>query len=238
MPLPKRKTASPLPGGQQATPPDDWPRTLHLISHDLLQHKLGRMRNVECRSVEFRRLMREVGLIMGCEVTRHLPLLRLEEPIQTPIAGGFHPRFIPNDNAVIVPILRAGLIFAESLADIMTESLMGHMGLVRDEESLEPIEYMVRLPERKDRFFFLADPVIATGHTADYAVRLLKEYGVPPDNIIFMSLLVARDGIMNLYQWHPDVNFFFAEIDETVNKDGYLEPGIGDVGDRLFGTME
>lgn len=206
---------------------------LHILDHPLIQHKLSLMRDRNTPTNHFRQLMREVALLMGYEVTRGFPLTtrRIETPLtdmEGQILGGRKP--------VIVPILRAGTGMAEGLLELMPSARMGSIGLYRDEETKQPVEYLVKLPDPVDRMFILTDPMLATGHSAAHAVKVLMEHGAAPDRIMMLALVIAPEGMETFQQRHPGVPVYGASLDSHLNDQAFIVPGLGDAGDRLYGT--
>lgn len=204
-----------------------------MINHPLVQHKLSKMRDKSCNQEGFRSALHEISLLMGYEITRWLPLG--EAVIETPIQK-MHAPVIEGKRPAIVPILRAGLGMSEGLQALMPTAPVGHIGLYRDEKTHEPVEYLVKLPDAKDRHFILVDPMLATGNSAAYAVDVLIRHGVDKGNISFMALLGAPEGIITFREHYPDVPIYIAALDEKLNEKAYIVPGLGDAGDRLFGT--
>ena len=207
---------------------------LFVANHPLIAHKLSRMRDERCDTGEFRRLLKEVSLLLGFEVTRALPtaLVKIRTPMQVmdaPTLDGPLP--------VVVPILRAGLGMADGLLELIPDCRIGHIGLYRDEETHRPVEYVVRLPKAEGNFFILTDPMLATGHSAAYAADILIRHGVAPDHIVLMCLVAAPEGVKVLEKLHPRVKVFTAALDVRLNESAYILPGLGDAGDRLFGTF-
>lgn len=203
-----------------------------VITHPLVQHKLSLMRIADTSTASFRRLLREISLLLAYEVTRDLPLTTRE--IQTPIAAMSAP-FIDGKKLVVVPVLRAGLGLADGLLDLVPSARVGHIGLYRDPETRAAIEYYCKLPEDiAERSAILCDPMLATAHSAIAAVELLKRRGAA--RIKFMALLAAPEGVQAFTEAHPDVPVTLAAIDERLNDHAYIVPGLGDAGDRLFGT--
>lgn len=205
-----------------------------MVNHPLVQHKLTKMRDKACNQEGFRAALHEISLLMGYEITRWLPLG--EAIIETPIQK-MHAPVIEGKRPAIVPILRAGLGMSEGLQALMPTSPIGHIGLYRDEKTHEPVEYLVKLPDAKDRHFILVDPMLATGNSARYAVDVLVKNGVDKDNISFMALLGAPEGIKTFREHYPDLPIYIAALDEKLNEKAYIIPGLGDAGDRLFGTV-
>lgn len=203
-----------------------------VVSHPLVQHKLSLMRDKDTSSANFRRLLREIAMLLGYEVTRDLPLeLRR---IQTPLTAMEAP-FIEGKKLVIVPILRAGLGLADGLLELMPQARVGHVGLYRDPETKTAVEYYCKLPEDiTDRLTIVCDPMLATANSAIAAVDLLKRTGAP--RIKFVCLLASPEGVKAFTDTHPDVPLWTAAIDSHLNDHAYIVPGLGDAGDRLFGT--
>lgn len=204
---------------------------LHIISHPLVQHKLTIMRRKETSSGEFRRLLREITLLMGYEITRDLPLEDLE--IETPLCRAAGKR-LAGKKPVIVPILRAGFGMEDGLLELIPSARVGVIGLYRDPITHEPVEYYCKLPDAAGRVFILIDPMLATGGSACAAISLLKKHGV--EKIIFLSLLAAPEGAARVEKEHPDVDVYTAALDERLDENKYIIPGLGDAGDRIFGT--
>ncbi|MGI5852314.1 MAG: uracil phosphoribosyltransferase [Clostridiales bacterium] len=203
-----------------------------IIDHPLIQHKLSLIRNKDTGSKEFRELVEELALLMGYEVTHDLPLEDIE--IETPI-GPTTAKIIAGKKVAIVPILRAGLGMVDGMLRLIPAAKVGHIGLYRDPETLEPIEYYCKLPmDIGERDLIVVDPMLATGGSASAAIAFLKKRGV--GNIKLVCLVAAPEGIDRIRKDHPDVNIFVAAVDECLNEHGYIVPGLGDAGDRLFGT--
>ena len=204
---------------------------LHIISHPLVQHKLTIMRRKETSSGEFRRLLREITLLMGYEITRDLPLEDIE--IETPLCRAAGKR-LAGKKPVIVPILRAGFGMEDGLLELIPSARVGVIGLYRDPVTHEPVEYYCKLPDAARRVFILIDPMLATGGSACAAISLLKKHGA--EKIIFLSLLTAPEGAARVEKEHPDVDVYTAALDERLDENKYIIPGLGDAGDRIFGT--
>ncbi len=203
-----------------------------VIDHPLIQHKLTLMRRKGTSTAKFRTLMREVALLLGYEVTRDLPLE--EKVIETPLTEMRAPHLV-GKKLVIVPILRAGIGLGDSLLQLMPSARVGHIGLYRDPETLEPVEYYLKVPEKmRDRDVIVVDPMLATGNSAAEAVERIKEF--EPRSIKFLCLLAAPEGVDHFSSVHEDVPMFTAALDEKLNEKGYIIPGLGDAGDRLYGT--
>ena len=215
----------------------DAPRfpSLTILDHPLIQHKLTHMRDRRTPTVQFRQLLREISLLMGYEITRPLPLEQVR--IDTPVAPMQAPT-IAGKKVAVVPILRAGLGMAEGLMDLMPSARQGHIGLYRDEATRRPVEYLVKLPEHEGRLFIVTDPMLATGNSALHAVEVLNRHGVADEMIRFMALVAAPEGMAKFTAAHPHVRVFAAALDERLNERAFIVPGLGDAGDRLFGTKE
>ena len=203
-----------------------------VISHPLIQHKLSILRREDTSTKDFRELVNEIAMLMGYEVSRDLPLEEVE--IQTPIIKTVQKQ-LSGKKLAIVPILRAGIGMVDGLLSLVPAAKVGHIGMYRDEETLEPVEYLVKLPEDIDqRQIFVVDPMLATGGSAILAVDSLKKRGAA--NIKFVCLVAAPEGVKKLQDAHPDIDIYTASLDERLNENGYIVPGLGDAGDRLFGT--
>ena len=208
------------------------PPSIHVSSHPLVQHKLSKMRDKQTSSTNFRRLLREIGLLLGYDATRDLPLVQTR--IETPLAPMDAP-MLEGKKLVVVPILRAGLGLAEGIIDLVPLARMGHVGLYRDPRTLAAVEYYFKMPgDIGDREVIVCDPMLATAHSAIAAVDRLKESGAR--RIKFVCILAAEHGARAFAEAHPDVPVFAAAVDATLNDHGYIVPGLGDAGDRLFGT--
>jgi uracil phosphoribosyltransferase len=210
----------------------DFP-SLHLLDHPLIQHKLTLMRDRRTPTIQFRRLLHEVALLMGYEVTRDLPMMR--EAIETPVAPMDAP-IIAGKKVAIVAVLRAGLGMLDGLLELIPSARIGHIGLYRDEKTKRPVEYFVKLPEPEGRLFIIVDPMLATGHSAVAAVDVLNRRGIDDANIRVLALVAAPEGVAVFAEAHPSVQVFAAALDERLNEHAYIVPGLGDAGDRLFGT--
>ena len=205
---------------------------LHIVDHPLVQHKLSIMRQKETSTNVFRQLLREITVLMGYELTRDLPLTHRR--IETPLCSMQAPS-LAGKKQVIIPVLRAGLGMCDGLLELMPSARVGHIGMYRDENK-QPVEYLVRLPDLTDRLFIICDPMLATGNSAVHAVDVLKKRGVSGDSIKFLALVSAPEGVQVLQDNHPDVEVFVASLDQQLNEHAYIVPGLGDAGDRLFGT--
>ena len=203
-----------------------------VFDHPLIQHKVSMMRDINTTSKDFRELAKEVAMLMAFEVTRDLPLEEVE--IETPICKT-KQRMLKGMDLAIVPILRAGLGFVDGMLELVPAAKVGHVGMYRDPETHMPVEYYCKLPEDIDkRRVIVVDPMLATGGSAVDAINNIKSKG--GKDISFMCLIAAPEGIETLSKAHPDVNIFIAQQDECLNENKYIVPGLGDAGDRLFGT--
>ena len=208
------------------------PDNLQVINHPLVQHKLSLMRKKSTSTQSFRTLIREVGTLLAYEVTKDLPLIYKE--IETPLMKMDAP-FLEGKKLCLVSILRAGNGLLDGFMELLPSARVGHIGLYRDPETLVAVEYYMKLPDLINQRLVLAlDPMLATGHSSAAAVTRLKENGA--ENIRFVCLLAAPEGIGNFNKVHPDVPIFVAAIDEKLNDHAYILPGLGDAGDRIFGT--
>ena len=202
-----------------------------VVDHPLIQHKLTIMRKKDTSSKDFRQLLDEIAMLMGYEVTRSLPLEDVE--IETPICKSVQKR-IAGKKLAIVPILRAGLGMVDGLLKLVPVARVGHIGLYRNEQTHEPVEYYCKLPKDiGDRLTVLVDPMLATGGSARDAITMLKQHGAK--NIVFMCLVAAPEGVKVVMDAHPDVDIFSAALDTELNENAYIVPGLGDAGDRIFG---
>ncbi len=205
---------------------------LHLVSHPLVQHKLTLLRRKEVSTAEFRRLVRELSLLLCYEVTRDLPLGNVT--IETPLEEMQSP-LLEGKKLCFVPILRAGNGILDGMLDLVPSARVGHIGLYRDPETLVPIEYYLKLPEDiSDRLVIVVDPMLATGYSAAAAVTRLKEAGVT--HIRFVCILTVPEGLQVMQDAHPDVEIFACAVDRQLDDHGYIRPGLGDAGDRIYGT--
>ena len=203
-----------------------------VMDHPLIQHKLTLMRQKDCGTKDFRQLLEEISMLMAYEVTRDLPLREIE--IETPICRA-QTKVIAGKKLAIVPILRAGLGMVDGIMSLVPSAKVGHIGLYRDPNTLEPVEYYCKLPEDcEEREILLVDPMLATGGSASAAIRFLKRRGCK--HIKLVCLIAAPEGTSRIQADHPDVNIYVAAMDEKLNDHGYIVPGLGDAGDRLFGT--
>jgi uracil phosphoribosyltransferase len=202
------------------------------ISHPLIQHKLAIIRDKNTGSKDFRELVEEVAMLMAYEVTRDIQVEEVE--IETPICKT-KCKMLSGKKLAIVPILRAGLGMVDGMLKLVPAAKVGHIGLYRDEETLQPVEYFCKLPQDiQERDVIVVDPMLATGGSAMDAITLLKKRGAV--NIRLMCLIAAPEGVKAVTEAHPDVDVYTGSIDEKLNEKGYIVPGLGDAGDRLFGT--
>lgn len=205
---------------------------VHVINHPLVQHKLTIIRDKNTGTKAFRELVDEVATLMAYEITRDMELeyIQVETPLQTTTA-----KTLTGKKLGIVPILRAGLGMQDGILKLIPAAKVGHVGLYRDHDTLEPVEYFVKLPsDVEERLFIVVDPMLATGGSAIMAIDCLKKRGAR--NMKFMCLVAAPEGVKALQDAHPDVEIYVAGLDEKLDENGYIRPGLGDAGDRLFGT--
>lgn len=206
--------------------------TFHLVDHPLIQHKLTIMRRKNTPSKDFRELLDEISMLMGYEITRNLPLEEIE--IETPICKTKAHR-IAGKKLAIVPILRAGLGMVDGLLRLVPVARVGHIGLYRDPETHEPVEYYCKMPpDIGERLVIVVDPMLATGGSAADAISMVKARGAK--NVMLMCLVAAPEGVAKVQETHPDVDIYSASLDEHLNDHAYIVPGLGDAGDRIFGT--
>ena len=206
--------------------------TVHILDHPLLQHKLSILRNKSTGVKEFREIVGEIAALMCYEATRNLPTE--EVVVETPIAPA-KVRVLAGKKLAIVPILRAGLGMVDTIIDLVPSAKVGHIGLFRDPETHEPVKYYCKMPpDIAERQVFVVDPMLATGGSASDAITFIKEYGCR--NITLMNIIAAPEGIAKVQADHPDVDIFVAAVDEKLNEHAYIVPGLGDAGDRIFGT--
>ena len=206
-------------------------KNVHLIQHPLIQHKLTLMREKTTSTKEFRELVKEVSALMVYEISRNMGLKSVN--IETPI-GKTEGKLL-KDEIAIIPILRAGITMAEGIIDLIPTAKVGHIGLYRDPDTLEPVEYYCKLPKHIEKYkIFLVDPMLATGGSAIKAVQVIKEKGAK--DISFVCLISAPEGLNKLSEAFPKIPIYTISIDEHLNSHGYIVPGLGDAGDRLFGT--
>ncbi|MBQ1169694.1 MAG: uracil phosphoribosyltransferase [Oscillospiraceae bacterium] len=205
---------------------------VHVMDHPLIHHKLAVLRNKETPVKEFRELINEISGLMCYEATRNLPTMDVE--VETPVATA-KCKMLAGKKLAIVPILRAGLGMVDALVDLIPSAKIGHIGLYRDPVTHEPVEYYCKLPEDiGNRVTFVVDPMLATGGSAVAAIDFLKKHGCK--NIIMMNIIGCPEGIKKVQEAHPDVEMYLAACDERLNDHAYIIPGLGDAGDRIFGT--
>jgi len=203
-----------------------------VMDHPLIQHKIGIIRRTDTGSKDFRTLIGEIAMLECYEATRNLPLTDVE--IETPICKTT-VKELKGKKLAVVPILRAGLGMVDGVLSMIPAAKVGHIGLYRDEETLEPVEYFCKLPQDcANREVFVVDPMLATGGSAIAAIQMLKDKGVK--NIHFMCVIAAPEGVKKMQEAHPDVDIIIGALDDHLNENGYIVPGLGDAGDRIFGT--
>jgi len=207
-------------------------KNVFVFDHPLIQHKISLLRDKNTTVKEFRELVNEISILMGYEVTRDMPLKEVE--IETPVAVA-KTKVLSGKKLGLVPILRAGLGMVDGLLSLLPMAKVGHIGLYRDPDTLEPVEYYCKLPvDASEREIVVLDPMLATGGSASAAIKFIKDRGVK--SIKLMCLIAAKPGIERINRDHPDVAIYCAAVDEKLNDHGYIVPGLGDAGDRLFGT--
>lgn len=205
---------------------------LHVLNHPLLQHKLSIIRDKNTSVKEFREIVSEIATLMCYEATRDLPVEEVE--VETPIAVAKVNK-IAGKKMAVVPILRAGLGMVDGIINLVPSAKVGHIGLYRDPETLEPVKYYCKMPnDITEREVLIVDPMLATGGSATAAIQFIKDYGCK--NIKLMCILSAPEGVERIRKDHPDVELYVAAVDEKLNDHGYIVPGLGDAGDRIFGT--
>ena len=205
--------------------------SVHIIDHPLVQHKLSLMREKQTSTNKFRQLLQEISMLMGYEVTRDFPLMY--EDIETPMQTISAPK-IAGKKVVIAPILRAGLGMVDGLLNLIPSARVGHIGMYRNEETCKPVFYYYKMPEHKERLVIVTDPMLATGGSACDAIDRLKKDGFT--HIRLMCLVASPQGVKAVRDNHPDVDIYLASLDEGLNEKNYILPGLGDAGDRIFGT--
>lgn len=205
--------------------------SVHIVEHPLVQHKLSLLRDKRTSTSQFRQSLREISMLMGYEITRDFPLTY--EKISTPLQTMNAPK-IAGKKVVIAPILRAGLGMVDGLLDLIPSARVGHIGMYRDEETCLPVFYYYKMPANKDRLVIVTDPMLATGGSACDAIARLKADGFK--NIRMMALVASPQGLKTVCDTHPDVDIYLASLDEGLNERKYILPGLGDAGDRIFGT--
>lgn len=207
--------------------------SITVFNHPLMHHKLAIIRNEETGTKDFRQTVEEIANLMAYEVTRDLPTVDVD--VKTPC--GIAKTKMLSKNVVIVPILRAGIGMVDGITSLIPTAKVGYLGLYRDEETLEPKEYYCKFPKNiGDSFVLLVDPMLATGGSVVHALDVLNRYGVKDENIKYVGVVGAPEGVKNVQDHHPNVEIFLASLDEKLNEKGYIVPGLGDCGDRLFGT--
>ncbi len=208
-------------------------KNLLIMDHPLIQHKLSILRDVNTGTKEFKELVDEIATLIAYEATRDLPLM--ETKVQTPIEVAT-TKVLAGKKLAVVPILRAGLGMVSGMLNLIPAAKIGHIGLYRDPKTLEPVEYYCKLPsDIEERQIFIVDPMLATGGSASAAIGFIKKHG--GKSIKLMCILAAENGIERIQKDHPDVQIYCAAVDERLNDHGYICPGLGDAGDRLFGTL-
>ena len=205
--------------------------SVHIIDHPLVQHKLSLMRDKQTSTNKFRELLKEISMLMGYEVTRDFPLMY--EEIETPLQTMSAPK-IAGKKVVVVPILRAGLGMVDGLLNLIPSARVGHIGMYRDDETCMPVFYYYKMPAHKERLVIVTDPMLATGGSACDAIERLKRDGF--QHIRLMCLVASPQGVKAVRDNHPDVDIYIASLDEGLNERNYILPGLGDAGDRIFGT--
>lgn len=206
----------------------------HIIHHVLIDHKLSYLRDPNTHIKEFNRLLKEIAMLMTYEITKDFPSEEIEIDAEFGRARG---RVISGKKAVLVPIMRAGLVMCQGIMEVTASSRMGHIGLYRDRERKEVIEYLVQLPPSEGRTFILTDPMLATGTSACKAIEILQENGTDENHIRFVCLIVSRSAIEHVSREHPEVRVYAAAIDPDLTDDQRIKPGLGYIGQRLFGTF-
>ena len=205
---------------------------VHIFDHPLIQHKLSILRDEKTGVKEFREIVSEIATLMCYEATRDLPTE--EVTIKTPVATGTF-RALAGKKLAIVPVLRAGLGMVDGILELLPAAKVGHIGLYRDPQTLEPVEYYCKMPnDIAERDIIILDPMLATGGSASAAIQFIKNYDVK--HIKLMNIIAAPEGIERVHRDHPDVEIYVAAVDEKLNEHGYIVPGLGDAGDRIFGT--
>ncbi|HEX5351547.1 MAG TPA: uracil phosphoribosyltransferase [Trichococcus sp.] len=206
----------------------------HVMNHPLIQHKLTIIREKECGTKVFREVVSEIAMLMAYEVTRDMPLEDIE--IETPLVKTTQ-KTLSGKKVAIIPILRAGLGMVDGFLAMLPAAKVGHIGMYRDHETLEPVEYFVKLPtDIQERQLFIVDPMLATGGSAIAAIEALEKRGASPSSMKFICLVAAPEGMEALHAAYPDVDIYAASLDERLDENSYILPGLGDAGDRLFGT--
>ena len=206
-----------------------------IFNHPLIQHKLSILRDKNTSVKEFRELISEIAMLMCFEATRDLPLEKID--VETPVATA-HCKHIAGKKLAIVPILRAGLGMVDGMVTMMPNVKVGHIGLFRDPQTLEPVKYYFKMPpDIAERDVIIVDPMLATGNSSVHAVNVLLKRGAMEDNIKFLALVAAPEGVEGFFKAHPNIDLYVASVDEKLDKNAYIVPGLGDAGDRIFGTL-
>ena len=206
----------------------------HVLDHPLIQHKLTMIRQKDCGTKVFREVVNEISMLMAYEVSRDLPLEDVE--IETPLVKTIL-KTLAGKKVAIIPILRAGLGMVDGILELIPAAKIGHVGMYRDHDTLQPVEYFVKLPsDISERQLFVVDPMLATGGSGVAAIDALLKRGAQPNSIKFCCLVAAPEGVETLRSAHPEIDIYAAALDERLNEHGYILPGLGDAGDRLFGT--
>ncbi|WP_423983830.1 uracil phosphoribosyltransferase [Granulicatella adiacens] len=206
----------------------------HVLDHPLIQHKLTMIRQKDCGTKVFREVVNEISMLMAYEVSRDLPLEDVK--IETPLVKTTL-KTLAGKKVAIIPILRAGLGMVDGILELIPAAKIGHVGMYRDHDTLQPVEYFVKLPsDISERQLFVVDPMLATGGSAVAAIDALLKRGAQPNSIKFCCLVAAPEGVETLRSAHPEIDIYAAALDERLNEHGYILPGLGDAGDRLFGT--
>lgn len=210
-------------------------KTLNIIDHPIVQDRLSVIRDKDTSCADFKRILNDISVLMTYEVTRDLAMTTRE--VETPVTKMMAP-VLAEPEPVIIPILRAGLGLSDGVKQVLTSAVYGHIGVYRDEETHRPVEYLVKLPKQiTERDVILVDPMLATGYSAKFALDVLVREGVEPKNIKFMILVAAPEGVAVIEEHYPEVQMFTASLDEKLNEKAYIVPGLGDAGDRIFGTI-
>lgn len=208
---------------------------LHVIDHPLIEHKLTMIRDKNTGTKEFREIVNEIARLLAYEVSRDLPVEDVE--VETPIVTTTQKQ-LAGKKVVVVPILRAGLGMVDGILDLIPAARVGHVGLYRDEETMKPVEYFVKMPkDLENRQLYVVDPMLATGGSAIAALDSLLERGAKIENIKFICVVAAPEGVKALQEAHPEAQIFTAALDDKLDENAYIVPGLGDAGDRLYGTL-
>ncbi len=213
--------------------PEAFPN-LYVVDHPVVQDKLTVLRRKDTPTELFRSLLEEISHLMAYPVTENMKIKAVE--CETPLTTFMAPA-LDNGEVVIVPVLRAGLGMTQGLLKIFPKAAIGHIGLYRDHDTHKPVEYLVRLPEHRGQTYLLVDPMLATGNSSAHVADILVRNGVKPQNIVFMALVAAPEGVKTFHAAHPDIVIYTAALDSHLNEKAYIVPGLGDAGDRMFGTV-